>query len=209
MQLLFATSNPHKLEEVRAILGSAQVEVIGLSDLEDRPAEPIEDGATFAENARKKAMSYAQLTGRLCLADDSGLEVDALDGEPGVYSARYAGEGETRAERDRANNAKLLSRLDGVPPEQRAARFVCVMCLADPKGNVLGESRGTFDGVIADEPRGTSGFGYDPLLYLPDEQRTVAELSADEKNARSHRGEAARDIATRLRQLTSPQSPPA
>jgi XTP/dITP diphosphohydrolase len=208
MQLLFATSNPHKLEEVRAILGSAQVEVIGLGDLEGQPAEPVEDGASFAENARKKAMHYARATGRLCLADDSGLEVDALDGEPGVFSARYAGKGATRAERDRANNNKLLSRLGGVPPEQRTARFVCSMCLADSKGNLLGESRGTFDGVIADEPRGESGFGYDPLLYLPDAGRTVAELSADEKNARSHRGEAAREIAARIRQLTSPQAPP-
>ncbi|MDY7109822.1 MAG: RdgB/HAM1 family non-canonical purine NTP pyrophosphatase [Planctomycetota bacterium] len=201
MQLLFATSNPHKIEEVAAILAPQGMEVIGLDALDVRPDEPVEDGETFQANARIKAIGYAQATGRPCLADDSGLEVDALRGAPGVVSARYAGSGETRAEQTAANNARLLRELVGVPPDRRAARFVCAMCLADQEGAILAESRGTLEGVIADEPRGTSGFGYDPLVYLPELGHTVAELSADEKNARSHRGEAARRMADLIADL--------
>jgi XTP/dITP diphosphohydrolase len=201
MQLLFATSNPHKIEEVKAILAPAGFDVIGLDSLDDPPPEPVEDGATFAENARIKAIYYAKAAGRLCLADDSGLEVDALGGAPGVFSARYAGAGETRAEQTAANNARLLMELKNVPDDQRAGRFVCAMCLADAEGNVLAESRGTLPGVIARTPRGTSGFGYDPLVYLTDAGRTVAELSADEKNARSHRGEATRQMVQKVREL--------
>lgn len=198
MQLLFATSNPHKIEEVEAILAPVGFEVIGLDSLGNPPPEPVEDGATFADNARIKATYYAKAAGRLCLADDSGLEVDALDGGPGVLSARYAGVGETRAEQTAANNARLLKELENVPDEKRAGRFVCTMCLADSDGNVLAETRGTFPGVIARSPRGTSGFGYDPLVYLPDVGRTVAELTAEEKNTRSHRGEAARKMAAKV-----------
>jgi XTP/dITP diphosphohydrolase len=201
MQLLFATSNPHKIEEVAAILAPRGMEVIGLDALPQPPIEPVEDGETFQANARIKAIYYARAAGRLCLADDSGLEVDALDGAPGVISARYAGIGETRAEQTAANNARLLRELEGVPAERRAARFVCAMCLADGRGRILAESRGTFDGVIAAEPRGASGFGYDPLLYLPELGRTVAELSAEEKNSRSHRGEAAREMAALIADL--------
>ena len=201
MQLLFATSNPHKIEEVRAILGPAGFEVIGLDSLDDPPAEPVEDGATFADNARIKAVYYAKAAGRLCLADDSGLEVDALNGEPGVLSARYAGIGETRDEQTAANNARLLRELKDVADDNRAGRFVCAMCLADAEGQVIAATRGTFPGLIARSPRGTSGFGYDPLVYLPEEGRTVAELTADEKNARSHRGEAARKMAAKVGEL--------
>jgi XTP/dITP diphosphohydrolase len=196
MQLLFASSNPHKISEVRDVLGPLGIEVIGLDALDEvPPPEPDETGETFEDNARIKAIEYALATGRLCLADDSGLEVDALDGAPGVHSAYYAGKGGTRAERDAANNEKLLRAMKGVPPEKRAARFVCVMVLADPQGRVLHETRGTFEGVIADHPRGTNGFGYDPLLYLPAEARTSAELSPVEKNARSHRGIAGKHMA--------------
>jgi XTP/dITP diphosphohydrolase len=168
MQVLFATGNPHKIAEVRAILAPLGLDVVGLDHLDDLPPEPIEDGDTFEANARLKAIQYARATGRVCLADDSGLEVDALDGAPGVRSARYAGAGETRAERDRANNEKLLRALQGVSADRRGARFVCAMCLADADGTILAETRGTFEGVIADTPAGTNGFGYDPLLYLPD-----------------------------------------
>jgi XTP/dITP diphosphohydrolase len=199
MKVLFATSNPHKVDEVRAILAPLGVEVVGLDSLASKPPEPDEDGETFAENARIKAIAYAKATGQLCLADDSGLEVDVLGGRPGVHSARYAGLGETRAERDRANNAKLLRELKDIPFEKRTARFVCAMCLADPQGNILAETRGTFEGLITDQPAGTNGFGYDPLLYLPDRQCTSAQLSPEEKNARSHRGEAARKMAAVLR----------
>ena len=195
MHLLFATSNPHKIEEVAAILAPLGMEVMGLEALDRVPPEPVEDGATFADNARLKAVHYARAASRLCLADDSGLEVDALGGAPGVLSARYAGIGASRAEQTAANNARLLREMKDVPPGKRAARFVCAMCLADEHGRIRAESRGTFDGFIAIQPRGTSGFGYDPLLYLPDLGRTVAELSAEEKNARSHRGEAARQMA--------------
>jgi XTP/dITP diphosphohydrolase len=195
MRLLFASSNPHKIEEVRAILAPLGIEIVGLDSLNDPPPEPIEDGATFEENARIKAVAYAKATVQICLADDSGLEVDALNGAPGVHSARYAGADGTRAQRDAANNAKLLKQLKPVPAERRTARFVCAMCLADPDGNIFAETRGEFPGVITDQPRGSNGFGYDPLLYLPDRGCTSAELSTAEKNARSHRGEAARNMA--------------
>lgn len=198
--LLFASSNPHKVDEVRAILAPLGIRVVGLQSLADPPPEPLEDGDSFEANARIKAIAYATATGQMCLADDSGLEVDALGGEPGVQSARYAGVGDSRAERDAANNAKLLRELADVPQEQRTARFVCAMCLADAEGNIIAETRGTFEGVIADEPRGSNGFGYDPLLYLPDRGCTSAELSPEEKNARSHRGQAARKMAELLRE---------
>jgi len=201
MELLVASTNPHKLAEIRETLSPLGFTVIGLDDVDPRIPEPEETGETFAENARIKATAYARATGRLTLADDSGLEVDALGGAPGVRSARFAGVGESRRERDRANNEKLLSALKNVPDEDRAARFVCAMCLADPEGRVIAETRGTFEGVIARTPRGEHGFGYDPLLYLPDRGCTSAELAPEEKNARSHRGEAARAMAGRIREL--------
>ncbi|GAB4546074.1 MAG: XTP/dITP diphosphatase [Phycisphaerales bacterium] len=206
MDLLVASTNPHKLDELREILSPGGWHVLSLGDVAGGPfAEPVEDEPTFAGNARKKALHYAHATGRICLADDSGLEVDALDGAPGVYSARYAGVEGDRATRDAANNAKLLRELEGVADEARTARFVCAMCVCDPGGNVICESRGTFEGRIGHEPVGTHGFGYDPLLILTDPDdplvgRTSAELSPEEKHARSHRGQAARAIAAKLRE---------
>ncbi len=204
-EIVLATANPHKVEEMRAIFASAGVPVIGLADLPGGAAipEPSETGRTFEANARLKALVYARATGRVCLADDSGLEVDALGGAPGVDSAYFAhgfGNAAPRAERDGANNAKLLAMLDGVPPERRGARFVCVMVAAAPDGTVLAESRGHFEGRIGEAPRGSNGFGYDPLLVLAD-GRTSAELPPDEKNARSHRAAAARVIAPTLAAL--------
>lgn len=201
MKVLLATSNPHKIREVGQVLAPLGIEVVGLDDLDEVPPEPVEDEDTFEGNARLKAVGYARATGLRCLAEDSGLEVDALDGEPGVLSARYAGVSGTRDERDRANNEKLLRRIAGVPEKDRAARFVCAMCLADPDGTVVAETRGTYEGVITLEPRGENGFGYDPLLYLPDVDRTSAELPPKEKNARSHRGVAARAMAEKLGEL--------
>lgn len=201
MPLLLATSNPHKIEEIAAVLSPLGIEVVGLDSLDAVPPEPIEDGETFEANARLKAIGYAIATGRMCLADDSGLEVDALDGDPGIHSARYSGLGNTRAERDKANNEKLLRELKDIPEDQRTARFVCAMCLTDKEGNVLAETRGEFPGLITDSPRGTNGFGYDPLLYLPDINLTSAELTPAEKNARSHRGDAARKMAKQLQSL--------
>lgn len=202
MNLLIATSNPHKLDELRAILAPLGIDPVGLDSIPGSNSfpEPEENADTFEGNALIKATAYAKMTNRICLADDSGLEVDALDGAPGVHSARYAGVGSNRAERDAANNAKLLAELDNIPDEQRSARFVCCICVASPSGEVLAASRGTFEGRIAHTPRGIHGFGYDPLLILPD-NRTSAELPADEKNQRSHRAAAAREIAPQLARI--------
>ncbi len=204
MQLLLATSNPHKVEEVAAILGPMGIDVVGLGALESKIPEPVEDGATFQANARIKAVYYAKALRRMCLADDSGLEVDALGSAPGVHSARYAGVDGQRAQRDGANNEKLLAELQGVPAEQRTARFVCAMCLAEADGAIVAETRGTFQGIITTELRGENGFGYDPLLYLPDVGCTSAELSPQQKNARSHRGMASRAMAKHLKTLQRP-----
>jgi XTP/dITP diphosphohydrolase len=190
-KLVIATSNPHKVEEIQAVLGQVGVECVPLGDA--GIPEPEEDGATFEENARIKAVAYAKALGVTVLADDSGLEVDALGGAPGVHSARYAGIGETRAERDAANNAKLLRALEGVPQARRTARFVCVLSVARPDGSIVAEARGHFEGWIGEAPRGANGFGYDPLLVLAD-GRTSAELTSAEKNARSHRGNALRTL---------------
>ncbi len=207
--IVLATANPHKVEELRAIFAEAGVPMIGLRDLpgHERFREPEEHGATFEENSTIKANSYARQTGRLCIADDSGLEVDALGGAPGVISSHYSTKGEetglSRAQRDAANNARLLRELEGVPPERRTARFACVMVLASLEG-IKATSRGTFEGRIGfpgEVPRGGHGFGYDPLfLVAPDFSRTSAELSPVEKNGLSHRGVAARAMAQRIRQ---------
>ena len=202
-KVLFATGNPHKLIEVAAVFEPLGIEIIGLDSLSSIPPEPDEDQDTFEGNARLKARAYARAAGCPCLADDSGLEVDALDGEPGVRSARWAGVDGTREERDSANNRLLVQRMAGVPKEQRHARFVCALCLVDADGTTLAETRGEFPGLIVDEPRGENGFGYDPYLYLPEEHRTSAELTAEEKNARSHRGAATRAMAEKLVRIES------
>ena len=196
--ILLATSNEHKLDEVRQILVPLGFIVEGLESLGVSVPEPVEDGATFEENARIKAISYARMTGRVSLADDSGLEVDALDGAPGIHSARFSGVDGSRSQRDAANNAKMIEMLAERSAEESAARFVCAMCLATPEGSVLAETRGEFEGVIVAEGRGENGFGYDPHLYLPDLGCTSAELTSDAKNERSHRGDAVRQMATLL-----------
>jgi len=200
-ELTIATSNPHKVEEISAVLGPLGIRCLSLGRT-DIP-EPEEDGATFEENARIKAIAYAKALGVTVLADDSGLEVDALGGAPGVHSARYAGVGASRAERDAANNAKLLRELAGVPHARRTARFVCVLCVALPDGSIVAEARGHFEGWIGEAPRGSNGFGYDPLLVLTD-GRTSAELAPEEKNARSHRGNALRTLAQYLAPAARP-----
>lgn len=208
LPIVLATGNPHKVAEMRAIFGAAGLQVMGLADLgTPAPPEPSETGRTFEDNARIKASAYARATGRACLADDSGLEVDALGGAPGVISSHFATGGRetgaTRAERDAANNQRLLRELQGLPPDRRTARFVCVMALADADGRILLTRRGTFEGRIGlpgDVPRGDNGFGYDPLFVLPPpESCTSAELSEAEKNARSHRAAAARLVVEALR----------
>jgi len=167
--------------------------------------EVKEDGSTFAENACKKASGYARATGLWTLADDSGLVVDALGGVPGVNSARFSGERPRGADRkllDRRNMDKVLSLLQGVPEEKRTARFVCCLCLASPE-EVLIETQGMLEGLITDKPAGTSGFGYDPIFYVPQLGKTVAQLGEDEKNAISHRGNAIRKLRLLLDELLS------
>jgi len=197
-KLLVATTNPNKVREIEQVLRPLGFDVLGLHELAKAIPEPVEDADTFEGNARIKAQAYARALGTACLAEDSGLEVDALAGAPGVHSARYAGVGDTREERDHANNDKLLRALVAVPEAKRGARFVCAMCLVDAEGTVVFETRGTYEGVIADAPRGSGGFGYDPLLFLPALGKTSAELTPDEKNALSHRGKATRALATFL-----------
>lgn len=197
--VLFATTNPYKVREVRAALEPLGIQVISLDSLPGSIPEPVEDESTFEGNASLKARYYARQTGLECLGEDSGLVVDALGGAPGILSARYAGTAGSREERDRANNEKLLVELASVPRERRSARFICALCLAAPDGRILASSTGTFEGVIADAPRGENGFGYDPLLFLPDLGCTSAELSPEQKNARSHRGKAVAALAEKLR----------
>jgi XTP/dITP diphosphohydrolase len=202
-EILVATTNPGKVRELRAMLGGS----VEWRSLADFPAvgEVQEDGATFAENACKKAMAYARATGLWTLADDSGLVVDALGGAPGVNSARFSGERPAGADRkllDRRNMEKVLSLLAGVPAERRTARFVCCLCLASPE-KILIETQGMLEGVIIDRPAGTGGFGYDPIFYVPRLGQTIAQLGEQEKNAISHRGNALRRLRPLLNQLLS------
>jgi len=160
-----------------------------------------EDGKTFAENARKKAIGYAKATGLWTLADDSGLAVDALGGQPGVKSARFSGtKGKDRKVIDRKNIEKLLALLKNIPKEKRSARFVCCLCLASPD-RVLAQTQGESEGVIIDKPAGENGFGYDPVFFVPKLNKTVAQLTAEEKNAISHRGNAIRKLKLLLDEL--------
>ncbi len=203
--LVLATRNAGKRREIQTALGDLPIAVTGLDSFGAIP-EPAETGATFAANARDKALYYAAATGQWCLAEDSGLEVDALDGAPGVLSARYAADryppGADRATVDQANNAKLLEALASVPPSQRTARFVCHLALGG-EGGVLLETFDMVEGQIAQAPRGSNGFGYDPLFWIPSLGRTTAELSPEQKNALSHRGKAVRHFARLLRSFLS------
>lgn len=186
-QLVFASSNQGKIKELQALLGEGWV-VKSAQDFPQIP-EVVEDATTFQGNAAKKAHAFARATGLWALADDSGLVVDALDGRPGVYSARYA---PTEAERIE----KLLGELASVPTAHRAARFMCVMCLAAPSGEEH-FTTGTCEGSIGVAPAGTQGFGYDPVFVLPG-GKTMSELSGEEKSALSHRGHAFRAMLPRL-----------
>jgi len=192
MRLLVATNNPGKVREYDDLLDGLGLDLCGLADIGLSKVE--ETGQTFAENALLKALAYGRASRLLTLADDSGLEVEALGGAPGVYSARYAGKGASDADRYR----KLLAALDGVPWEKRAARFQCVIALAWPDGRIE-TFEGQCDGVIAFEPRGTNGFGFDPVFYMPEFGCTMAELSTEVKNRVSHRARAAALARERLK----------
>jgi XTP/dITP diphosphohydrolase len=193
-RILIATSNAGKLRDFAGAARQHGVEVAGIPDFSSLPAV-VEDGPTFEANARKKAEEYSRYApGEIVVADDSGLEVDALNGAPGVYSARYAADKPGHADSntdDAANNARVLRELLGVPPEQRTGRFVCVLAAARD-GKTLATFRGTAEGIILEAPRGKGGFGYDPLFYFPQIKKSFAELSAEEKSKYSHRGAAFR-----------------
>jgi len=195
VDVLVATGNPGKLREIREITAGLPVSWRALGEF-PHVAEAVEDGDTFAENARRKARYYSLATGLWTLADDSGLEVDALGGAPGVHSAYFAG----LPRDDHANNRKLVAALAGVPAAQRTARFRCALALADGE-RILLEADGRVEGRIIDEPRGVNGFGYDPHFLVPELGRTMAELPAAEKNARSHRGAALRALLRQLEAL--------
>ena len=195
-EIIVATKNAKKIKELNAALAGLPIRLLSLDEVVD-VAEAVEDGTTFEENALKKARHYLSATQKACLADDSGLEVDALDGAPGVYSARYAGENAD----DAANNRKLIEALQGVSDEKRSARFRCVLVFLDVDGTTL-ISEGKCEGSIAHETKGTHGFGYDPLFCLKGHgERRMAELSLEEKNAVSHRGNAVRAMAQKLQEL--------
>jgi len=198
-KILVATTNPGKIAELSAML-DFDVEWVGLSDLVGI-GEIKEDGETFAENARKKAVGYAKQTGLWTIADDSGLVVDALKGAPGVKSARFSGEKEAdRKLLDHKNMAKVLKLLEEVLKEKRTARFVCCLCLSSSE-KVLAETEGRLEGVIAEEEVGENGFGYDPIFFVTHLNKTVAQLSREEKNAISHRGQAIRKLKPLLEKL--------
>ncbi len=197
--ILIATSNPGKIRDFAGAAAPHGIDISSIPNFASLPT-PIEDGQTFEENARKKAEEYSlAVPGQIVLADDSGIEIDALNGEPGVHSARYAApelhgkqphEAEVNTD-DQANNARVIRELRGIPLEKRTGRFVCVLAAACD-GKTLQTFRGTAEGLILDAPRGTNGFGYDPLFFFPQIDKTFAELSAEEKANYSHRGAAFR-----------------
>ena len=197
-RIIFATGNKNKIREASQILADFDIPVISMKEA-GAEADPEEDGATFEENAMIKARAVAEVLrskamfGDIVIADDSGLVIDALNGEPGIYSARYMGH-ETSYH---IKNNNLIERLEGVPDEKRTARFVCAIAAVLPDGREL-STTGYYEGAIGYEEKGENGFGYDPIFYLPDVGKYSAELSDEEKNARSHRGQALRDMRDML-----------
>lgn len=192
-KIIFATGNKDKMKEIRMILADLDVEILSMKEA-GISVDIEENGTTFEENALIKAKAVAAYTDAIVLADDSGLEIDYLNKEPGVYSARYMGEDTSY----HIKNASLIERLNGVPDEKRTARFVCAVAAAFPDGSVK-TVRGTMEGRIGYEEKGENGFGYDPIFYLPEYGCTSAELSGEEKNKISHRGKALRAIKDELK----------
>ena len=192
-RIIFATGNAGKMKEIREILGDMDAEILSMKEAGIQ-TDIVENGTTFEENARIKAKAVAQFTKDIVLADDSGLEIDYLNKEPGIYSARYMGEDTSY----HIKNAKLIERLEGVPDEKRTARFVCAIAAAFPDGSVK-TVRAAMEGRIGYKESGENGFGYDPIFYLPEYGCTSAEISMEEKNKISHRGKALRAIKDELR----------
>lgn len=202
MRIIFATGNKGKLREIDDILKDLSIPIVSMKDA-GITSEPDETGVTFEENAIIKAKHAADVLKKkdaIYMADDSGLEVDALGGEPGVYSARYMGEDTPYT----VKNKNIIDRLDGVENDKRTARFVCAIAAVLPDGEVV-TTRGTIEGKIGYEERGTNGFGYDPIFYLPDMSVSTAELSSDEKNRISHRGRALEAMKIRLKEILKQQ----
>jgi XTP/dITP diphosphohydrolase len=200
--IVLGTRNAKKREEILEILGDLPLDFRDLTDFPNAP-EVVEDGDTFESNARKKAAETARALGQWVLAEDSGLVVPALKGRPGVYSARYAG----RQGDDAANNARLLAELAPLPDDRRAASYVCVAALADPRGEVRAVTEGRCHGVITRDHRGSGGFGYDPLFLIPEYHRTFGELSARVKHALSHRARALAQLRPALLRLVARAAP--
>jgi XTP/dITP diphosphohydrolase len=195
VRVLVATTNQNKIGEIRPVLSDAPIEIVTLSDLAPVP-EPAETAETYWENARQKALAYAQLTGLTAVAEDSGLEIAALGGGPGVQSARFLGDRVPYATRFE----EIYRRLAAQPHATRDARFVTALVVAQPDGTILFETEAVIEGEIADRPAGAHGFGYDPIFYYAPLQKTTAELTLDEKCAVSHRARAFRDLARHLRE---------
>lgn len=194
-KLIFATGNEGKMKEIRMILGDLDYEILSMKEA-GISADIVEDGKTFEENAMIKAKAISKLANCLVLADDSGLEVDYMDKQPGIYSARWMGE-DTSYD---IKNKKIIENLEGVPEEKRTARFVCAVGAAFPDGRVI-TKRGTIEGIIGYEQRGENGFGYDPIFFLPEYGMTTAELPVEEKNKISHRGRALEQIKEELKKM--------
>lgn len=196
-RLVIATTNPHKVEEFRGLLAGLPFDLVSLTEV-GVAADVDETGTTFAANAIIKAVAYADMTGLPALADDSGLEIDALDGAPGLYSARWAGSEVTYAVRNRM----IVEKLAGLPAERRGARYRCAIAIAAPAPRgLLGVVEGTLEGRIAEEPAGEGGFGYDPIFLVPEDGRTVGLMSAGEKSRISHRARAAQAARPLLERL--------
>ena len=191
-RLIFATGNENKMKEIREIMEGLPVDILSMKEA-GIEADIVEDGMSFEENALIKARAVCRLAGEMVLADDSGLEVDHLNKEPGIYSARYMGEDTSY----RIKNQNIIDRLEGVPDEKRMARFVCAIAAVFPDGREL-VTRGTIEGIIGYEERGENGFGYDPIFYLPDRGCSTAQLPPHEKNSVSHRGNALRSMKALL-----------
>lgn len=196
-EILIATKNPNKAKEIGKIFSKDDIKVYTLNDFPNFP-DIVEDGTTFEENARLKVKAANERLGMAALADDSGLQVDALYGQPGIRSARYAGDHD-----DAANNAKLLSELGGVPLEKRTAQFVTTLVYKDPENNQDIVATGKLEGLINTMPRGDDGFGYDPLFYVPELGKTLGQISMDKKNEISHRGRAIREFEKKFHELNN------
>ncbi|MEW4415109.1 RdgB/HAM1 family non-canonical purine NTP pyrophosphatase [Clostridium sp. AN503] len=199
-RIIFATGNAGKMREIRLILGDLGCEVVSMKEAGADP-DIVEDGTTFAENAEIKARAVWDCTGDIVLADDSGLVVDYIGGEPGIYSARYMGE-DTSYE---IKNRNIIERVKDAVGEERAARFICNIAAVLPDGRIL-HTEAAMEGVIAEEPAGCGGFGYDPILYIPEFGKTSAELEIDEKNRVSHRGKALEAMKAELRAVLEEES---